>query len=55
MIPTVSQQLPTTLGALKRSPFGEHDRATRTVKDEIRKNLLARLAAGGPLFKCVLG
>ena len=55
MIPIVSQQLPTTLGALKRSPFGEHDRATRTVKDEIRKNLLARLAAGGPLFKGVLG
>ncbi|AHG90055.1 magnesium chelatase subunit ChlI [Gemmatirosa kalamazoonensis] len=47
--------LPQTLGALKRSPFGAPERATRSVKDEVRQNLLARLASGGPLFTGVLG
>jgi magnesium chelatase subunit I len=47
--------LPPTLGALKRSPFAAPERATRSVKDEIRKNLIARLAHGGPLFEGVLG
>jgi magnesium chelatase subunit I len=47
--------LPESLGALKRSPFAAPDRANRSVKDEIRKNLIARLAAGGPLFDGVLG
>ena len=46
---------PETLGALKRSPFGSPDRATRSVKDEMRQNLLARLEAGGPLFAGVIG
>ena len=46
---------PETLGALRRSPFGAPLRATRSVKDEMRQNLLARLAAGGPLFAGVLG
>jgi magnesium chelatase subunit I len=46
---------PETLGALKRSPFGAPDRATRSVKDEMRQNLLARLALGGPLFAGVIG
>jgi len=46
---------PETLGALKRSPFGAPDRATRSVKDEMRQNLLARLAGGGPLFAGVIG
>lgn len=45
--------LPETLGALKRSPFAQ--RRGRSVKDEVRANLLARLAAGGPLFEGVLG
>jgi len=47
--------LPETLGALKRSPFGVPERATRSVKDEVRQNLLARIACGGPLFQGVLG
>jgi magnesium chelatase subunit I len=47
--------LPDTLGALRRTPFGAPGRATRSVKDEVRQNLLARLAAGGPLFEGVLG
>ncbi|HEV7991186.1 MAG TPA: sigma 54-interacting transcriptional regulator [Gemmatimonadaceae bacterium] len=46
---------PETLGALKRSPFGAADRATRSVKDELRQNLIARLSAGGPLFAGVIG
>ncbi|MFI5246495.1 MAG: magnesium chelatase, partial [Gemmatimonadales bacterium] len=48
-------QIPNTLGALKRSPFASPGRQHRSVKDEIRTNLLARLAAGGPLFEGVLG
>ena len=47
--------LPETFGALKRSPYGAPDRVRRTVKDEVRHNLLARLAQGGPLFHGVLG
>jgi magnesium chelatase subunit I len=45
--------LPETLGALARSPYAA--RRGRSVKDEVRANLLARLAAGGPLFEGVLG
>ena len=48
-----TQQHPTTLGALKRSPYAA--RAKRTVKDELRENLLERLAKGGPLFEGVIG
>ena len=48
-------KLPETLGALKRSPFGVPDRALRSVKDEMRQNLLARLCTDGPLFEGVLG
>jgi len=51
----VSSSFPETLGALRRSPFGAPDRATRSVKDELRQNLIARLAAGGPLFAGVIG
>lgn len=46
---------PETFGALKRSPWAAADRATRSVKDEMRRNLLDRLATGGPLFAGVLG
>jgi len=51
----LSSQLPQTFGALKRSRWGTPDLATRSVKDELRFNLLARLAGGAPLFKGVLG
>ena len=46
---------PETLGALKRSPYGVPERALRSVKDEMRQNLLARLCQGGPLFAGVIG
>jgi magnesium chelatase subunit I len=49
------KQLPQTLGALRESPYGVPQRARRTVKDEMRQNLLARLCAGGPLFPGVIG
>ncbi|MEO6778585.1 MAG: magnesium chelatase [Gemmatimonadaceae bacterium] len=49
-------KLPETFGALKRSPFAAPDRLNRTVKDEIRANLITRLADGsGELFPGVLG
>ncbi len=46
---------PETLGALKSSPFAAPALARRSVKDELRANLLARLAKGGPIFAGVVG
>jgi magnesium chelatase subunit I len=48
-------QLPDTLGALKRSSWGEPARANRSVKDELRANLLSRIRAGGTLLPGVIG
>ncbi|HUF66640.1 MAG TPA: magnesium chelatase [Gemmatimonadaceae bacterium] len=53
--PGVVLVLPETFGALKRSPLGEVHRARRTVKDELRQNLLGKLSVGEPLFPGVLG
>jgi len=50
-----SQALPTTLGALKAHPLGARARVLRSVKDELRENLIAKLQAGGALFEGVLG
>ena len=47
--------LPTTLGALKRSPYGAPQFTNRSVRDEVRANLLARLAKGGAVFPGVVG
>lgn len=44
---------PATLGALKASPFAAH--GGRSVHDELRANLVARLRAGAPVFPGVLG
>ena len=49
------QAHPDILGALKRSPYGVPERAFRSVKDEMRQNLLERLCQGGPLFSGVIG
>jgi magnesium chelatase subunit I len=46
----VPAELPRTLGALKSSGW-----VSRAVKDEIRSNAVARIAAGEPLFEGVLG
>ncbi len=46
---------PETLGALKKSPLGAPGLLNRSVKDEMRQNLLRRLTVGGPLFEGVIG
>jgi magnesium chelatase subunit I len=46
---------PATLGELKQSPWGAPERHRRTVKDEMRENLIRRLEAGEALFPGVLG
>ena len=51
----MSSQFPETFGALKRSPWGAPHIALRSVKDELRSNLLARIKRGGPLFHGVVG
>ncbi len=51
----MSKTLPQTLGALAASPFGGPKLRGRSVKDELRANLLKRLADGKPLFPGVLG
>ena len=49
------QSFPETLGALKQSPFAAPHLARRSVKDEVRANLLARLGKGRPIFEGVIG
>ena len=46
---------PETFGALKRSAFGAPDRRQLSVKDELRANLLTRLASRKPIFNGVVG
>jgi magnesium chelatase subunit I len=48
-------ELPRTLGALRRSPIGSQDRVLRSVKDELRANLIARLRENAPVFPGVVG
>lgn len=47
--------LPQTFGQLKTSDWAAAERRVRTVKDEIRDNLLIRLRKGGELFPGVVG
>jgi magnesium chelatase subunit I len=47
--------LPRTLGDLKNSPWADPPIRGRTVRDEIRANLLARLDQGGVLFPGIVG
>ena len=51
----LSSKYPETFGGLKRSEWASPDRIRRSVKDELRSNLLGRLARGGPLFEGVVG
>ncbi len=51
-------ELPRTLGELRRSPFSQERLRRRRVRDELRENLIARLAQqkkGGPLFPGIIG
>ena len=50
LAPPVPADLPRTLGALRASGY-----VPRTVKEEIRANLVARLAAGEPTFPGIVG
>src|SRR5687767_6367607 len=46
---------PRTIGELKNSRWAEAPLRGRTVRDEIRSNLLKRLDTGGPLFPGIVG
>ena len=46
---------PRTLGALRRTPAGAPDRVLRSVKDELRANLITRLRDNTTIFPGVVG
>src|ERR1700683_3973395 len=46
---------PANLGELRRSAWSEEKIGGRSVKQELRDNLLARLASGEPLFSGIHG
>jgi magnesium chelatase subunit I len=46
---------PSTLGELRKSRFGEEVYRTRTVKDEMRVNLMRKLEAHEPMFSGIIG
>src|SRR5687767_9619588 len=48
-------ELPQTLGALRESAFSEQRIGGRSVKDELRANLICRLQRKEPLFPGVVG
>jgi len=49
------RDFPSTLGALKSSQFSEQRIAGRSVKDELRQNLICKLQRGEDLFPGVIG
>ncbi len=49
------QELPRTLGALRHSSFSESHLANRSVKDELRNNLMCKIQRGEALFPGILG
>ncbi len=52
----LSGETPSTLGSLRQNPaFSEERLAARTVKDELRANLICKLQKGEALFPGVLG
>jgi magnesium chelatase subunit I len=50
-----SKQLPGKLGELRHSAFSEDQFAGRSVKDELRSNLIAKLRSGESLFPGIIG
>ena len=53
---STSVRLPKTLGELRRSrKFAEEHIRKRSVKDEIRENLIALLKKGRPIFPGIIG
>ena len=49
------QDLPATLGSLRQSRFSEEQLGRRSVKDELRSNLICKLQRGEELFPGVIG
>src|SRR5580765_6814732 len=49
------QDLPRTLGALRASSFSEEKLVRRSVKDELRENLICRIQSGTQLFPGIIG
>ncbi len=47
--------LPRTLGELQSSPFGQESYRRRTIKDEMRINLIRKLEAKDPMFPGIIG
>src|SRR5581483_8662730 len=50
-----TQELPRTLGELRHSSFSEAKIANRSVKDELRSNLICKMQRGEQLFPGILG
>ena len=50
-----TQELPRTLGALRSSAFSEAKLTERSVKDELRNNLICKIQRGEELFPGILG
>ncbi len=50
-----NSDLPRTLGALRSSHFSERLVPSRTLKEELRSNLITKLERGEPLFPGVMG
>ncbi len=48
-------ELPRTLGELRTSAYSEAHSGSRTVKDELRANLICKLQRGEPLFPGIVG
>jgi magnesium chelatase subunit I len=47
--------LPRTLGDLRSSEFGNESYRTRTIKDEMRQNLIRKLQRKDPIFSGIIG
>src|ERR1700680_454747 len=47
--------LPRTLGDLRSSEFGNESYRTRTIKDEMRTNLIRKLQKKEPVFSGIIG
>src|ERR1035441_4023693 len=54
-MPSKAAESPRTLGALRESPFSEARIGDRSVKDELRNNLICRLQRGEALFPGIVG
>ena len=48
-------QMPRTIGELKTSRFNDTLSNRRSIKDEIRANLIAKIRLGEPLFPGIVG